>query len=155
VKQATGRKPSEPHMEKLDSPEITNRSKERSKGMWPLRGPYLQSGEMGEIVAWVTDGRYGWPSTLTGAVGSACLACLLPWRWMQYVYPEQWSSTKLHCIISQKVVIYIVTDVRTSNPALHLHNKHHPVNYIQGHNCCLLWKSYTHKYTVWAESKVF
>jgi hypothetical protein len=54
----------------------------------------------------------------------------------------------LHSILSQKIVFFIVTAVRTSNPDLGLHYKDQPVNDV-ANNHCLLRESYeTNKYTV-------
>jgi hypothetical protein len=40
---------------------------------------------------------------------------VLPWRWKQYVLPTHWYlSTKLHCIISHKTVIFVLTSVKAS-----------------------------------------
>jgi hypothetical protein len=42
---------------------------------------------------------------------------LHPWRWRHYVLPKlQWTSTRLHGVKSQKIVLFIATTVRSSNP---------------------------------------
>jgi hypothetical protein len=40
----------------------------------------------------------------------------LSWRWSQYISPKRrYTSTRLHCVISQRIVLFTVTAVRTSN----------------------------------------
>jgi hypothetical protein len=40
-----------------------------------------------------------------------------PWRWRRYVPPKRrLALTGLHCVMSQKIVLFITTAVRTSNP---------------------------------------
>jgi hypothetical protein len=42
-----------------------------------------------------------------------------PWRWRRYVPPECWLTFNgLHSIISQNIVLFITTAVRTSNPTI-------------------------------------
>jgi hypothetical protein len=48
-----------------------------------------------------------------------CLAQLIsrPWRWRRYVPPKRrLTLNRLHGVISQKMVLFILTAVRTSNP---------------------------------------
>jgi hypothetical protein len=41
---------------------------------------------------------------------------LWPWKWKQYVLLKcWWTFTRLHGIISQKIILFIITTVRTSN----------------------------------------
>jgi hypothetical protein len=41
------------------------------------------------------------------------------WRWRRYVPPKRrLTLNRLQCVISQKVVLFIATAVRTSNPIL-------------------------------------
>jgi hypothetical protein len=43
---------------------------------------------------------------------------LRPWRWRQYVTPKRrLTFTGLHGVISQKIVLFITTALRTSNPS--------------------------------------
>jgi hypothetical protein len=43
---------------------------------------------------------------------------LWPWRWRQYIPPKrELTFNGLHYVVSQKVVLFITTSVRTSNPA--------------------------------------
>jgi hypothetical protein len=40
-----------------------------------------------------------------------------PWRWRRYILPKcRLAFNGLHCVISQKIELFITTDVRTSNP---------------------------------------
>jgi hypothetical protein len=43
---------------------------------------------------------------------------------------------------SQETVVFIVTSVRTINPALSLRYKAQPVNIVSGNSRCLLWEPY-------------
>jgi hypothetical protein len=44
---------------------------------------------------------------------------LLPWRWRQYVPPKrQLTLNGLHGVIFQKIVLFITSAVRTSNPTI-------------------------------------
>jgi hypothetical protein len=58
---------------------------------------------------------------------------LWPWRWRRYVPPKrQLTFSRLHNVISQKIVLFITTAVRTSSPTTLLcffHNDvfQHPV----------------------------
>jgi hypothetical protein len=41
----------------------------------------------------------------------------IAWRWRWYVPPKSWSTlNRLHGIISQKMVLFVTTGMRTSNP---------------------------------------
>jgi hypothetical protein len=47
---------------------------------------------------------------------------LLPWRWRRYVPPKRrLTFNGLHCVISQKIALFITTTVRTSNPTSTCH----------------------------------
>jgi hypothetical protein len=50
-----------------------------------------------------------------------CSLILRPWRWRRYIPPKRrLTFNGLHCIISQKIGLFINTAVRTSNPELNL-----------------------------------
>jgi hypothetical protein len=61
----------------------------------------------------------GWTRTLDGYL----LACwfllnlfLRPWRWRRYVPPKRLKLNGLHGVISQKMILFIPTAVKPSNP---------------------------------------
>jgi hypothetical protein len=47
----------------------------------------------------------------------------LPWRWRWYTPPKCWFTFGIHGAISQKMVTFITTLVRTSNPTSPFHTR--------------------------------
>jgi hypothetical protein len=54
---------------------------------------------------------------LPPACSLVCWTILLPWRWRRYVSPKHRVQLDgLHGVISQKMILFITTAVKTSNP---------------------------------------
>jgi hypothetical protein len=62
-----------------------------------------------------------------------CWIILRPWRWRRYVPPKRRVHLNgLHCVISQKMILFITTAVKTSNPTnISLLTRFY-INYLHG-----------------------
>jgi hypothetical protein len=83
------------------------------------------SGIWRRVVCWVTtDFRRNISPSSSECFPPACLLVLLnlflrPWRWRRYVPPKRpLTLNGLHGVISQKMILFITTAVKTSNPTL-------------------------------------